>query len=62
MTWSDPIVEEVHRIREQYAARFGDDMGAIFRDIRERIDRGEFQVVSRPPKPAKPRPVRRTGT
>jgi hypothetical protein len=51
----DPIVEEVHRIREAYAARFNFDLDAIARDIMERQDRGEFNVVYRVPrKPRKP--------
>ncbi len=31
----DPIVAEVRGVREQHAARFGFDVAAIFRDIRE---------------------------
>lgn len=49
----DPIVEEVRRIRQQYAARFNYDLEAIFRDLRVRQDSGEFKVVSR--KPRRPR-------
>ncbi len=41
----DPIVEEVHRIRRAYAARFNFDLGALLRDLKERQDRGEFDVV-----------------
>lgn len=33
--WTDPIVEEVRRVREEYAARFGYDLEAIFRDLCE---------------------------
>lgn len=32
----DPIVEEVRKVREAHAARFGYDLDAIFRDIKER--------------------------
>ena len=49
----DQIVEEVRRIRQQYAARFNYDVAAIFRDLQDRQDRGEFTVVSR--KPRRPR-------
>lgn len=45
----DSIVEEVRRIRQQYAARFNYDLAAIFRDLKERQHRGEFAVVSRKP-------------
>jgi len=34
--WQDPIVEEVHRIRERLAAEFGFDVKAIFADLRKR--------------------------
>ena len=34
--WEDPIVAEVHRIREQLAAKFNYDVEAIFADIRKR--------------------------
>ena len=33
---TDPIVEEVRRIRDAHAARFNYDLNAIFRDIKER--------------------------
>lgn len=34
--WEDPIVEEVHRIREELAAQFDFDIKAIFADLRKR--------------------------
>jgi len=46
MTWSDPIVEEVRRIRDEYAARFNYDLQAIFRDLKEQERRGGRIVVS----------------
>ena len=46
----DPIVEEVRRIRQQYAARFNYDLTAIFRDLKKRQDSGEFTVVNRKPR------------
>jgi hypothetical protein len=46
----DPIVEEVRRIRQQYAARFNYDVTAIFHDLQDRQGRGEFAVVSRKPR------------
>ena len=36
MTWSDPIVDEVRRVRDAYAARFNYDLRAIYRDLKER--------------------------
>ena len=34
--WEDPIVAEVHRIREKLAAEFDFDLKAIFADLRKR--------------------------
>jgi hypothetical protein len=33
---TDPIVEEVRRVRDAYAARFNYDLDAMFQDIKER--------------------------
>lgn len=57
----DLIVEEVRRIRDAYAARFNYDLDAIYRDLKEREQAGEFSVVYRQPRPPRthPRPQRR---
>jgi hypothetical protein len=57
----DRIVEEVRRIRDEYAARFNYDLDAIYRDLKDREQRGEFSVVYRRPRPPRrqPRPQRR---
>ena len=34
--WEDPIVKEVHRIREELAAEYGFDVKAIFTELRKR--------------------------
>ena len=34
--WEDPIVAEVHRIREELAAGYNYDVGAFFADVRKR--------------------------
>ena len=34
--WEDPIVAEVHRIREKLAAKYNFDVGAYFADVRKR--------------------------
>ncbi len=52
----DAIVEEVRRIREAYAARFNYDLDAIYRDLKEREERGEFSVVYRRPRPPRKPP------
>ncbi len=41
----DPIVEEVRRIRDAHAARFGYDLEAIFRDIKEQERKGGHVFV-----------------
>jgi hypothetical protein len=46
----DPIVAEIHAIREQIAARFNYDIRAICNDARERDAKGDRQVVRRPPR------------
>lgn len=58
--WKDPIVEEVRRAREAYAARFDFNLKAIYRDLKEREVRGEFDTVQRPPRP--PASLPRTGS
>lgn len=46
MTWSDPIVDEVRRARDAYAARFNYDLRAIYRDLKEREKRSGRKLVS----------------
>ena len=48
--WKDPIVEEIRRIREEYAAEFNYDLAAICRDLRKRQAEGGRVVVSRLPR------------
>lgn len=49
----DPIVEEVRRIRDEYAKRFDYDLKAIVADLRRKEDAHGEQLVSFPPKPAR---------
>ncbi len=53
--WKDEIVEEVRRARHEHAARFGNDLAAIFADLREKTRESGRKVVSLPPRPAAPR-------
>ncbi len=46
MTWSDPIVDDVRRARDAYAARFNYDLRAIYRDLKEQEKRSGRKVVS----------------
>jgi hypothetical protein len=58
----DPVVAEIHRVREVLAARFGYDLTAIANYARERDAVDDRQVIRRPPRrpivpaPAKPGP------
>lgn len=58
--WTDPVVEEVRRVREAYAAEFNYDLRAICRDLKVREARGEFTTVRRAPR--RPVLLPRTGT
>ena len=49
MTWSDPIVDEVRRARDAYAARFNYNLRAIYRDLKEQEKRGGRRLVSYAP-------------
>lgn len=47
---SDPIVEEVRNIREEYARRFNFDLQAISKDLQEKERAHGRVVVSFPPR------------
>lgn len=47
---TDPIIEELHRIRQEYAASFNHDLKAICEDLRSKQERDGREVVSFPPK------------
>ena len=44
----DPIIAEVRAIRQAYAARFGYDVDAIFRDIRARQEASGREYIRLP--------------
>lgn len=48
--WNDPIVDEVRRVREEHAARFGYDLRAIYDDLKKTEKETHRKVVSLPPK------------
>ena len=48
--WQDPIVEEVHRIRDEHAKKFNYDLHLICDDFRDRQRLSGRAVVSRPPR------------
>ncbi len=48
--WKDEIVEEVRRVRDEYAAKFNYDLDAIYKDIKKQEKQSQRRVVSLPPK------------
>ena len=48
--YTDPIIEEIRKFRDEYAARFNYDVKAMLADIRCRQKESERKTVSRPPK------------
>ena len=51
----DPIVEEIHKIRDEHAARFNYDLDAIFDDFeREQRESGRPLVTLPPNRISKP--------
>jgi tetrahydromethanopterin S-methyltransferase subunit B len=64
--WTDPIVDEIRKVREEHAARFSYDLQAIYEDIKELERASGRTFVTLPPKkptmvPAPPETVTRNG-
>ena len=57
--WEDPIVEEVRKVREDHAARFGYDLKAIYRDLKRQEEESGRTFVSWPPRRVQPEEKRR---
>jgi hypothetical protein len=51
--WEHPIVAEVRKVREDYAAQYNFDLQALCRALKEREQRDPRPKVPFPPKPAK---------
>ena len=47
-TQPDPIIAEVHTIRDEYAARFDYDVGRMFRDLQSRQEASDRKYVCLP--------------
>jgi hypothetical protein len=46
--WRDPIVEEIHKIREEYARQFDFDIDAICNDIQLKQAESGRELISFP--------------
>lgn len=58
--YRDPIVEEIHKYRQEHAAKFNYDLNAIAADVKSREkESGHPLVTLRPKKLPKPCPARR---
>jgi len=44
--WTDEIVEEIHRIRDEYAKSFNYDLDAMFADLRKKEAESGREVVT----------------
>jgi 5'-3' exonuclease len=44
--WRDPIVEEIHRFREEYAKKFNYDLEKMFLDLKRQEEETAGPVVS----------------
>jgi len=59
--WQDPIVEEIHKIREEYARQFNFDINAICKDIHAKQVNSDREVVSFSPRKPATHASRRVG-
>jgi hypothetical protein len=48
--WTDEIVEETRKTREEYAARFNYDLEAIYEDLKRQEQQSKRKIVSLPPR------------
>ncbi|VFM99139.1 MAG: hypothetical protein BECKG1743D_GA0114223_101046 [Candidatus Kentron sp. G] len=47
-----PIIDEIRKYREEYAARHNYDIDKMCEDVRSRLQQSGRKVVSRKPRPA----------
>jgi hypothetical protein len=45
--WKDPIIEELHQIREAHAKQFNYDMWAIYEDLKAKEMKNDWKKVTR---------------
>ena len=45
-TWEDPIVAEVRKVKERLAAKFGNNIAAMVRDMQKREKTSGHKLIS----------------
>ena len=50
MSWNDPIVDEIHQVRQQIMQEHDNDLHKLFEHLRKSQEVNGRSVVSRPPK------------
>ncbi|MGI8494874.1 MAG: hypothetical protein ACR2L1_06130 [Pyrinomonadaceae bacterium] len=48
--WKDEIVEEVRKVRDEYAAKFDYNLNAIYEDIKKQEKKSRRKIVNLPSK------------
>ena len=48
--WHDPIVDDIHKVREAYAAKFNHDIAAMVRDLQEKAKERQEHPIEFLPK------------
>jgi hypothetical protein len=48
--WNAPIIDEIHKVRDQHAAKFDYDMRRIFDDLKSQENESGLITVLLPPK------------
>jgi hypothetical protein len=48
--WTDEIVEDVRKTREEYAAKFNYRLEAIYEDLKQQGKQSQRKIVSLPPR------------
>lgn len=48
--WKDPIVDEIHKIRQKHAQKFDFDLKAIYDDLKKQEKKSDIPTVALPVK------------
>ena len=52
--WHDPIVEDIHKIREAYAAKFNHDIAAMVHDLQKKAKERQKHPIEFLPQSVQP--------